>query len=75
MHDDIGLRFRKVKEVSFHQNSVRNLVLRQRFAMALLQEAQTKTRLINIDETWQETAIKIRMRAMEFTESPWRSVT
>ena len=52
MHDDVGLRFRKVKEVSFHENSVRNLVLRQRFAIKLLEEAQIKTRLINIDETW-----------------------
>lgn len=52
MHEDLGLRWRKVKEVSLHENSARNLVLRQRFAMALLEAAQAKTRLINIDETW-----------------------
>ena len=52
MVEDVGLRWRKVKEISLNENSVRNLVLRQRFAMALLEAAQSKTRLINIDETW-----------------------
>jgi hypothetical protein len=52
MREDLGLRWRKIKEVSLHENSVRNLVLRQRFAMALLEAAMTKTRIINIDESW-----------------------
>ena len=38
--------------VSLQENSVRNLVLRQRFAMHLIRLASTKTRIINIDESW-----------------------
>jgi hypothetical protein len=52
MREDLGLRWRKVKDVSLHENSIRNLVLRQRFAMVLLEAAMTKTRIINIDESW-----------------------
>jgi hypothetical protein len=52
MRDDLGLRWRKIKEVSLNENSWKNLVLRQRFAMALLDAAMKKMRIINIDETW-----------------------
>jgi len=36
MREDLGLRYRKVKEISVHENSTRNLVLRQRWAMMYL---------------------------------------
>jgi hypothetical protein len=52
MREDLGLRWRKVKDVSLNENSVKNLVLRQRFAMKLLEAVKTKTRIINIDESW-----------------------
>ena len=52
MREDLGLRWKKIKEVSLHENSIKNLVLRQRFAMVLLETVMTKTRIINIDETW-----------------------
>jgi hypothetical protein len=52
MRDDLGLRWRKIKEVSLHENSMKNLVLRQRFAMVLLESAMKKMRIINIDESW-----------------------
>jgi hypothetical protein len=52
MREDLGLRWRKVKDVSLHENSIKNLVLRQRFAMVFLEAAMTKTRIINIDESW-----------------------
>ena len=52
MTEDLGLTYRKIKEVAVHENSVRNLVLRQQFALRYLDLAMTKTRIINIDETW-----------------------
>lgn len=52
MREDLGLRWKKVKEVSLHENSIRNLVLRQQFAMVFLEAAMKKHRIINIDETW-----------------------
>ena len=35
-----------------HENSIRKLVLRQQFAFRYLDLAMTKTRIINIVETW-----------------------
>jgi hypothetical protein len=52
MREDLGMRYRKVREVSLHENSVRNLVLRQRWGMQLLNLASNHTRIVNIDETW-----------------------
>jgi hypothetical protein len=52
MREDLGMRYRKVRELSLHENSVRNLVLRQRWGMRLLQLASQRTRIVNIDESW-----------------------
>ena len=52
MKEDLDLRWKKVKVVSLHENSIRNLVLRQRFAMKLLDITCKKSRVINIDESW-----------------------
>jgi hypothetical protein len=52
MREELQMRYRKVKAVALHENSVRNLVLRQRWAMKLLELAPLRTRLVNIDETW-----------------------
>ena len=52
MKHDLGLRSKKILDVSLHENSVRNLVLRQRFALRLLELLPTKTRWINLDESW-----------------------
>lgn len=46
------MAFRKIKAISPAENAVVNLVLRQQFALRLIQQAQQKTRLICIDETW-----------------------
>lgn len=52
MRKDLGMAFRKIKAISPAENAVVNLVLRQQFALRLIQQAQQKTRLICIDETW-----------------------
>ena len=36
MRDELGMRYRKIKEVSPNANSEKNLVLRQQFAMELI---------------------------------------
>ena len=36
MRDDMDMRFRKIKTVSLHSNSDKNLVLRQRWALEFL---------------------------------------
>jgi hypothetical protein len=52
MYNDLGMRYKKVKEVALHENAVRNVILRQEWASMLIDLATKKTRLINIDETW-----------------------
>ena len=49
---DLGMRYRKVKPLSLQANSEKNIILRQRWALAFLGLLQTKQHLINIDETW-----------------------
>jgi hypothetical protein len=52
MKQDLGFRYKKVKELSVLENSVRNLVLRQQFALRLLNTSVLKTRVICIDESF-----------------------
>ena len=46
------MRFRKIKTVSLHSNSEKNLVLRQRWALEFLGLARKKKIFLNVDETW-----------------------
>ena len=52
MREELGMRFRKIKTVSLHSNSEKNLVLRQRWALEFLAQARKKKVFLNIDETW-----------------------
>jgi hypothetical protein len=52
MRQDLGMRYRKIVAISPSENTLTNLVLRQQYAIRYLREIQTRTRLINIDETW-----------------------
>ena len=36
MREDLGMKYRKIKTVSLHSNSEKNLVLRQRWALEFL---------------------------------------
>ena len=48
----MGMRYSKIIRQSPLANSERNLVLRQQSALKLLKLVNSKSRLINIDETW-----------------------
>ena len=52
MRDELDMRYHKIKTVSLHSNSEKNLVLRQRWALEFLNQARRKKVFINIDETW-----------------------
>ena len=52
MREELGMRYRKIKTVSLHSNSVKNLVLRQRWSLEFLAQARKKKVFINVDETW-----------------------
>ena len=52
MREELGMRYRKIKTVSLHSNSVNNLVLRQRWSLEFLAQARKKKVFINVDETW-----------------------
>jgi len=52
MKEELGMRYRKIKTVSLHSNSEKNLVLRQRWAIEFLNLARKKKIFLNVDETW-----------------------
>ena len=47
-----GMSFRKVKHIPIGANSPRNLILRQRWLMALLDKDHKNRTYVNVDETW-----------------------
>jgi hypothetical protein len=47
-----GMRYRKVKHIPIGANIVRNLVLRQRWTMTVLEKDHRQKIYLNIDETW-----------------------
>ena len=47
-----GMRYRKVVHIPLKANSDRNLVLRQRWAMAVLEKDHKHRVFLNLDETW-----------------------
>ena len=60
----MGLKYKKIKKIPFHGNSEKNLVLRQQFAMKLLELLQEGKRILNIDESW--------LTGTNFKRSMWR---
>ena len=64
MKDKIGLRYKRVKQISYNANSIKNLILRQRFAILLVKKMQNTKRIINIDETW--------LGMEDFTRMKWQ---
>ena len=52
MRGELGMRYRRITAASLHDNSLRNLVLRQQFALEFLRQWQDGKRIINVDETW-----------------------
>jgi hypothetical protein len=60
----LGLKFKKIKKIPFRGNSEKNLVLRQQFAMKMLELLESGKRVLNIDESW--------MTSTNFKRSKWR---
>ena len=52
MRRELDLRYKRINEISWQGNSVKNKVLRQQFAKTLLEVDFTKKIVLNIDETW-----------------------
>ena len=46
------MKNKKIKRVPFSGNSDRNLILRQQFAIKMIELFQQDIEIINIDETW-----------------------
>lgn len=49
---EMGLKYKKIKMLPYQGNSERNLVLRQQFAMKMMDLLQQGKRILNVDETW-----------------------
>ena len=52
MKKDLGMSYRKIQPVTLRTNSERNLVLKQKFALTLIQLLQSGKKVLNIDQTW-----------------------
>ena len=53
MKQELGMSYKKIDPVSWQANSQRNLILRQQFALSMLNNLRGKyTTVINVDETW-----------------------
>ena len=52
MHDELGLGYRLAKKVPVQANEPRCLILRQQYAMTMLDLLRNRKRILNIDETW-----------------------
>ena len=52
MRGQLGLGYRKASGVPVQSNSERCLVLRQQYALRMIQLLQSNKRVINVDESW-----------------------
>ena len=52
MRNDLEMKFKKIIPVAWTANSPRNLILRQRFALAFLEINLEKKIVVSLDETW-----------------------
>ena len=52
MKNDFNMKFKKLKHVALHTNSVNNLILRQQFSLKFLECALQGKVLMNLDESW-----------------------
>ena len=52
MKRDLNMSYRKIQTVTVRTNSEKNLVIRQQFALKLIEVLQSGKRVINVDQTW-----------------------
>jgi Zn-finger domain-containing protein len=78
MKRQLGMTFKKIKDISNNENSVRSLILRQQFAIKFIELAMRKKRIINIDQTWlgMEDFRKFKWKHPDYSNSiPKKSMT
>jgi hypothetical protein len=66
MRRDLGLRFKKIKQLAPQTNRLKNVICRQRYAMMMLEVLACGMRVINIDESWLNT--------MAFKRHSWSKI-
>ena len=64
LRHDLGLRFRKVKTIPYQGNMQRCLVLRQKYALTMIEILLSGKRVLNIDETF--------LISTDFRRCKWR---
>ena len=52
LKEELGLRYRRLQKVPRNANTARCLVLRQRYALKMLELLAAGRRIINVDESW-----------------------
>ena len=52
LKDDLGFSYRRAKLVAVQSNSVRCRVMRQQYALKMLELLAGKRRILNVDESW-----------------------
>ena len=70
MKNEFGFSFRKTKKVPSQGNSQRCLILRQQYALKLLDQIEKGKRIINFDETWLNECSFVRRAWAPKDESP-----
>ena len=55
MRRELGLRYKKVKQLAPQTNRLKNLVCRQQYALKMLEVLASGRRVINVDESWLNT--------------------
>ena len=49
---NMGLKYKRIKKISFQGNCQRSMVLRQQFSIKMLELLESGKRILNIDESW-----------------------
>lgn len=52
MKKNLNMSYRKIQTVTLRTNSEKNLVLRQQFALKLIEVLQSGKRVIKVDQSW-----------------------
>ena len=64
MKENMGMRYRRIKQISMKQNSEQNLLLRQQWALIYMGLDNSKKIILNIDESW--------LDRMDYRRMKWR---
>lgn len=63
MRIELGLRFKKIKQLAPQMNKLKNVLCRQQYAMRMLKLLASGKRVINVDESW--------LNSMVFKRHSW----